>query len=93
MKLLLTTFKVLSFFKVLAILLIFGSAAFAQTSTISALTNAECMKCHDKNISANIYNSSVHKSLTCTACHIHDGENTISKLKTEKNSCIVSYNQ
>ncbi|MEO8513746.1 MAG: cytochrome C [Ignavibacteria bacterium] len=90
MKLLLRTYKVLTF------LLIFGSAAsiaFAQTSTISALTNTECMKCHDKQISPDSYNSSVHKSLTCTACHIQEGEQTLNKLKTEKNSCVVSFKQ
>lgn len=80
--------------KILTFLLVFGSAAstsLAQTSKVSALTNRECMKCHDKNISTDVYNSSVHKSLTCTACHIQEGEIALNKLKTDKNSCIVSF--
>lgn len=81
-------------FKIIARLLIFGSAALAsmgQTFTNSSLTNIECMKCHDKNFPPNAYNSSVHKSLMCTACHVQDGEHTESKLTKEKKTCIVSF--
>lgn len=79
---------------IMTFLLIFALAAsvsFAQTSPISSLTIAECMTCHDKNISISAYNSSVHKSLTCTACHIQEGEHSLSKLRTEKDSCVVSF--
>lgn len=89
MKLLLRTFRLLIF------ILIIGSAVtgiFAQT-TSTALTNTECMKCHDREISSESYNASVHKALTCTACHIQDGERSLNKLKTEKNSCVVSFKQ
>lgn len=88
MKLLFTTLKIMIY------LLIFGSAAWvatAQTSTSSPLTNTECMNCHDKHISTEGYNSSVHKSLTCTACHIKDETHIIDKLVKGKNDCIVSF--
>jgi len=88
MKLLLRAFRVLLFifFTVTAL-----QSAFAQTTTVSPLSNNECMKCHDKKIPADSYNASVHKGLTCTACHIQDGGNKLSGLKTGDRSCVVSF--
>jgi len=80
--------------KVITFLLILGTAAGqadAQTSTVSPLANSECMKCHEKHVSAEKLNFSVHKALTCTACHIQNGELPVSKLSSGKNPCIVSF--
>lgn len=83
-------------FKALVLFLILGSGVglvLAQNPSNTVLTNSECMKCHDKNISTNSFNASVHKALTCTACHIQEGEHNLTKLKTGKNSCVVSFKQ
>ncbi len=43
-----------------------GSAAHGQAEKI------DCLKCHQKDISIHQYEQSVHKDLTCTACHLRD---------------------
>jgi cytochrome b subunit of formate dehydrogenase len=73
------------------VLLSAASSVYSQITTISALSNPECMKCHDNSISTGAYNTSVHKSLTCTACHVQDGEKTPDKLVKDKKSCVVSF--
>ncbi|HMQ79289.1 MAG TPA: cytochrome C [Ignavibacteria bacterium] len=75
-------------------LFIFGSAASsvtAQTSGDNSFSNKECMSCHEKHISADSYNKSVHSSLMCQACHVKDETKPVDKLTKGKTSCIVSF--
>ena len=87
--------KLSSTFKIFTLLLIFRlviSVATAQTASIFTPSNSECLTCHEKTISNHLYNSSVHHSLMCTACHIKD-ENKLPFAKDflGKKVCIVSY--
>lgn len=80
--------------KAVTCLLIFGSVAAvstAQTSTNSSLSNAACLSCHAKTIPAHGYDASVHKSLTCIACHVQDESKPVAAADAGKKTCIVSY--
>jgi cytochrome b subunit of formate dehydrogenase len=75
-------------------LLVLGPAEtflHAQNSFNSSLTNPECMKCHGKSVSAHNFESSVHKALLCTACHIADKDHKPVKQVEGINVCINSY--
>lgn len=89
------TMKILFTLLKLALLpVIFSLAAnytFGQNNIGSTFTNNECMQCHQKNISADLYNKSVHSSLMCTACHQKDESKPVDKLTAGKNICIVSF--
>lgn len=83
-----------SVLKLTAIIIILGAAAGtanAQVNKLSSYTNTECMQCHEKHISADSYNKSVHNSLMCTACHEKDDAKPVDKLFAGKNTCIVSF--
>ena len=89
MKILPSTLKILSF---LIIFRLLTSVVTAQTSTIFAPSNSECISCHEKKISMHAYNASVHHSLMCTACHIKDEtKQPLAKDILVKKVCIVSY--
>lgn len=48
--------------------------------------------CHKDNISTHAYNSSVHQTLKCTACHVKaDAAHQMPKAKSGKKACVVSY--
>ncbi|MFZ4741009.1 MAG: hypothetical protein ACOYLE_07575 [Bacteroidales bacterium] len=87
--------KLSSTFKIISLLLIIRlviSVATAQTSSIFAPSNSECISCHEKNISTHLYNTSVHHSLMCTACHIKDEtKKPFDKELIGKKVCVVSY--
>lgn len=80
--------------KLTAIIVILGSAANNATSQVlneNTYTNTQCMQCHEKHISADFYNKSVHSALMCTACHQKDDAKPVDKLFAGKNTCIVSF--
>ena len=86
--------KVVSILKTAICLLILGltvSFATAQTSPASAPSSQECMTCHVKTISLPAYNTSVHKSLTCTACHIKDESKQKGNALPGATSCVFSF--
>ncbi|MBE2228477.1 MAG: cytochrome C [Ignavibacteria bacterium] len=70
--------------------LLIGSAVQVSIAQ-STVNNTECMQCHDKHVSTDAYNKSVHKSLMCSACHVKDEANTVDKLLKGKNTCVVSF--
>ncbi|MEI6899199.1 MAG: hypothetical protein WCL00_04925, partial [Bacteroidota bacterium] len=63
----------------------------AQVSSPSARSIPDCMTCHEKNISAHDYNSSVHQSLKCTACHVIATGKPDDRSVAGKTACIVTY--
>ncbi len=72
-------------------LVISGTADLKAQTTTGTFTNTECMQCHDKHISSDSYNKSVHKSLLCSACHIKDDAKPVDNISKGKTSCIVSF--
>lgn len=89
MKVLTSTIK--NFINVLVIVS-FTSVAIAQTAKTVAPSNTECISCHKDNISTHAYNSSVHQTLKCTACHVKaDAAHQMPKAKSGKKACVVSY--
>ena len=73
------------------ILLSLTSFASAQIPSISAPTNADCISCHEKQVSMHAYNASVHRSLLCSACHIKDEAKKLAKADTVKKTCVVTF--
>ncbi|MCX6232036.1 MAG: cytochrome C [Bacteroidetes bacterium] len=84
-----STLKILSF---LIIFRLLSPQATAQTATIFAPSNMECISCHEKKISMHAYNASVHHSLMCTACHVKDEtKQPVVKILAGKKLCNVSF--
>lgn len=74
-------------------MLAFGPAvklAPAQNNLNTAPTNTECLQCHEKHVSADTYNNSVHKTLMCSACHVKDESNPVNKLLKDQKKCVVN---
>lgn len=86
--------KILNKIISIAFFLMFGAAACvtaAQTPLSTSSSNTDCMQCHEKHVSSDAFNSSVHNALKCTACHIKDEKSAIKKLLSGKKTCVVSY--
>ena len=84
----------LSILKAVAILFALELAVYhvaAQTSGDSPQTNQECLSCHEKSVSANAFGASVHRSLTCTACHIKDESKASPPPTAGKTTCVVPF--
>jgi cytochrome b subunit of formate dehydrogenase len=73
------------------VLLIINTSSYTQKIINELNENNSCLKCHSGVSYSNLYNSSVHKSLKCTACHIEESKNNINKLKTSEQKCIISF--
>jgi cytochrome b subunit of formate dehydrogenase len=68
-----------------------NSFAMAQTYSNTNPTNTDCIRCHENNISINAYNSSVHRTLLCTACHVKDETIISEESETGQNTCVVTF--
>ncbi len=80
--------------KNLAVWLFLGSLtslSTARNSSISEPSNTDCINCHEKSISIQNYNTSVHHSLLCNACHIKDETQTLTKTDAAKKTCVVCF--
>ncbi len=75
----------------LVILVMSGTNTRAQNTQTHTQSNSDCQKCHGDHKYSALYNSSVHKSLQCAACHIEDHTKAPFAAEGTDKKCVASF--
>ncbi len=75
----------------LILFFVFQGYGLAQSTVNASPSNAECLKCHTDHRYADKYDSSVHQSLKCTACHVKSDAKGIQPRATDSKTCVISF--
>ncbi|HLP07044.1 MAG TPA: hypothetical protein VK178_02695 [Opitutaceae bacterium] len=65
-------------------------AATQEPATATAAAG-DCLSCHATNISAHAYAGSVHRSLSCVACHVKDDTKPVETATPGRTTCVVPF--